>query len=90
MIALLYLSIFALTYMLKPDLPLWADIVVTVIWFTSVIFVNARWINMCERVDELENTVKDLTEKERRSQDQITVLNDEVLLLWNRREDEEN
>lgn len=58
MIALLYLSIFALTYMFKPDLPLWANIITTIIWFASVILVNARWDNMCERVEELEEKVK--------------------------------
>ena len=58
MITLLYISIFALEYMLKLDLPLWANIITTIIWFASVILANARWDNMCERVKELEEKVK--------------------------------
>lgn len=58
MISLLYLSLLAIVCMYHFDMPLWLDIIVTIVLFASSILTNARWDNMCERVKELEEKVK--------------------------------
>lgn len=55
MITLLYLSLLAIVCMFHFDLPLWLEIIVTIVWFVSSMLTNARWDNMCDRVEILEN-----------------------------------